>query len=206
MPRTPGAADLIRQAREARAAAREATKQAAAAVKAARLAREQAARAEAKLAAAAYRDTEEYLARLTPAYRSRIERARAKGKTRQQARGHKAREHVERRAREAREAAQGGKITSSQRQAMKRFVIAQAAKAADYREDEDEAWSDWKDFFEAKGYAWFLDLRAAQRSLQRQGRGALGGFRGSGKNSPGMRELERLASRREAESWMMFYH
>lgn len=41
------------------------------------------------------------LDQLSPAYRRRIERAEAKGKTRQQARGHKAREHVERRQKEA---------------------------------------------------------------------------------------------------------
>ena len=37
---------------------------------------------------------------LSPAYRRRIERAMARGKTRQAARGHKVREHVERRQRE----------------------------------------------------------------------------------------------------------
>lgn len=40
------------------------------------------------------------LDQLSPAYRKRIERALAKGKSRQQARGHKAQEHIARREKE----------------------------------------------------------------------------------------------------------
>ena len=62
---------------------------------------------------------------LTPAYRKRIERALAQGKTRQSARGHKAKEHVERKQREIKE----GKFTSHQRQEITKFSKEQAKRS-----------------------------------------------------------------------------
>ena len=56
------------------------------------------------------------------AYRRRVERAEAQGKTRQAARGHKAREHVAR----AQRSKQAGKLTSADRQLVKRFATRQA--------------------------------------------------------------------------------
>lgn len=52
-------------------------------------------------------------AQLSPAYQKRIARALLAGKTRQQARGHKAREHVERHERETKERGYTGSEESS---------------------------------------------------------------------------------------------
>jgi len=65
------------------------------------------------------------LDQLSPAYRARLERNLAKGKTRQQARGHKEKEHVERNIKEK---AKTG-LTSSQKQAIKKFSQKQALRS-----------------------------------------------------------------------------
>jgi hypothetical protein len=65
----------------------------------------------------------------TAAYRRRVERAEAAGKTRQAARGHVVREHVRRKEVEQARVASGAvKTTSAQRQAIRRFARQQAAK------------------------------------------------------------------------------
>jgi hypothetical protein len=61
------------------------------------------------------------LSELSPAYRARIERGLAAGKTRQQSRGKKSGEHIERKSREV---AKSG-LTSSQKQTIKKYVTAQ---------------------------------------------------------------------------------
>jgi hypothetical protein len=66
------------------------------------------------------------LSELSPAYRRRIERGLAKGKTRQGARGKKAGEHI---IRKRKETALGG-LPSSQRRAVEKFVRAQAERSA----------------------------------------------------------------------------
>jgi type III secretory pathway component EscV len=65
------------------------------------------------------------LDQLSPAYRARLERNFAKGKTRQQARGHKVKEHVER---EKKEKEKTG-LTSSQKQQIKKFSQKQAHRS-----------------------------------------------------------------------------
>lgn len=68
------------------------------------------------------------LSELSPAYRRRLERAMAQGKTRQAARGHKAREHVERKAKELEKAKTLGALTTPQRQKIAKFAKQQAAR------------------------------------------------------------------------------
>ena len=129
------------------------------------------------------------------AYRRRIERAEAAGKTRQQARGHKEKEHVARKERELKEA-QSGKLTSYQKQQMRKFVLEQAKKSRDTADDPQEIWDDYKPYFFDKGYGWFLVLRSQQRAFVKQGRGAVGA----------LAQLDAIASRLDAENWMLFYH
>ena len=129
------------------------------------------------------------------AYRRRIERAEAAGKTRQQARGHKEKEHVARKERELLEA-QTGKVSSSQKQAMRKFVLEQAKKSRDKADDPDEIWDDYKPYFIDKGWQWFLVLRTQQRAFAKQGRGAVGS----------LAQMDAIAGRLDAEAWMLFYH
>jgi hypothetical protein len=65
------------------------------------------------------------LDQLSPAYRARLERNLAKGKTRQQARGHKVKEHIEREKKEKQKTG----FTSSQKQQIKKFSQKQAHRS-----------------------------------------------------------------------------
>lgn len=129
------------------------------------------------------------------AYRRRIERAEAAGKTRQQARGHKEKEHIARKERELREATTG-KLTTYQKQQMRKYVLKQAEKSRSTSDDLQEVWDDYKDFFFDKGYEWFLRLRTQHRALVKRGRGAVGN----------MEQLEALAANLDSEAWMLYYH
>lgn len=66
------------------------------------------------------------LDQLSPAYRRRVEKAEAQGKSRQQARGHKQAEHKSR----ALHNRERGELTSAERQEVRRFANKQAARAS----------------------------------------------------------------------------
>lgn len=115
----------------------------------------------------------------SPSYRRRIERAEARGLSRQAARGHKPREHVARREREQREAAALGKLTSPQRAAIRRFAAKQAKRGG-----EDVAASKQKmvGWATRVGYDRFLALRdqVAAASAQYRGQRSRGAYESAG--------------------------
>ena len=123
-------------------------------------------------------------------YQRRLLRALRAGKSVQEARGHRPREHVGRRERELREKG----ITSSQQQAMKRYV-----------QERYQDWDEWQEFFEGKGWTWFVRLRDLRRQLHRTW---LKG--GQTRIFSGLADFEAwLKDRmqdREVEPWMAFYH
>lgn len=93
-------------------------------------------------------------------YDRRVERALAKGKTRQQARGHKPKEHVERREREIEE----GKITWSQNKAIDKFYARFNPKG-----DKDSPTLDrLKEWAGEVGYNQFIKYRATWDGIRKQ--------------------------------------
>jgi hypothetical protein len=107
----------------------------------------------------------------TEAYRRRIERAEARGKSHQQARGHVAKEHVVRREHERAEVAKHGGLTSPQRAAIRKFAAAQAVRMGEEREDVQESMLAYS---HNHGWSAFEAVRDRQRELRsdwkRQGR------------------------------------
>lgn len=87
---------------------------------------------------------------LSPAYAARLARGEAAGKSPQASRGHKPREHVERKAKEI---ARGG-LTTSQKQAVKRFAEKQAERRG-------KPWdiAAFQDTVRRKGWDAFVELR-----------------------------------------------
>lgn len=85
-------------------------------------------------------------------YRRRIAKGIAEGKTRQEARGHKPREHV---ARRARELAAGQ--TTYQRSALRKFAAKQAARSDD--REFDEVLEELQGLVRRRGWQGFVDLR-----------------------------------------------
>lgn len=142
------------------------------------------------------------LSALSPAYRRRIERAEAKGQSRQAARGHKPREHVERKRREERRAADTGALTSAQKQTIKRYLVAQARKSNEMQDiDRDELWELYGGYVEERGWAWFLRLRSQMKSYHQQY------IRGGYKSMMTLLRLNMEAiDRNDAEGWMLYYH
>jgi hypothetical protein len=65
------------------------------------------------------------------AYRRRVERAEAAGKSRQAARGHKSREHVARKERELKQREYLGLPTTSERAVIRKFAHQQAKRTGD---------------------------------------------------------------------------
>lgn len=110
-------------------------------------------------------------------YQRRIRLARARGLTRQQARGHKPHEHIIRKAREAERVRAKGGYTDSQTAAIRNY----AKKIAPLS---DTPWQDMAKDMRAyfKGdFSRFQEMRAQRRSwyLERQAAGEILGF-GSG--------------------------
>ena len=110
----------------------------------------------------------------TPEYRRRIERGEALGKTRQQARGKQAREHVERKRREV---AKTG-LTSSQKASVDKFARQQAHRAGSG--DPGEAVKRLRAWVAAHGYGRFRDLKAnvAARHKEKRERSTIHRYEG----------------------------
>lgn len=99
------------------------------------------------------------LDQLSPAYRRRIERAEAKGLTRQAARGHKPREHV-RRAEYQRKQHAG--LTTPQMRAIKNFY-----ENPEYTQKRYVKLKDLEYLAVVNGYAAFQEYRAAWRKANK---------------------------------------
>jgi hypothetical protein len=133
---------------------------------------------------------------LSPAYRRRIERALARGKTRQQARGHHAGEHAERVEREREELG----VSREEIVRIRRWASRRANAIHDSAFDPDDVIEEAR----TQGYDWFRSYRdtwneARQTYLREERRGEYAS-RGTG-------HLEYLASIPPIEdlSWM-YYH
>jgi hypothetical protein len=104
------------------------------------------------------------LSQLSPAYRRRVERAMAQGKTRQQARGHKPREHVIRKEKEQARAARGH-LTSRQKEQIKKFAKEQHSRTGtNYQTFAREL----REYAERNGYKQLDLIIKAQRAMKRQ--------------------------------------
>jgi hypothetical protein len=145
------------------------------------------------------------------AYQRRIANARAKGKTLQEARGHKPREHVERRERELREG-----ITTYQRGATKRFAELQARRSDT---DPGPAIAEFRQVVKDHGWQAFDDVRREVRRLSEtrrlrpeRRRGAarpdLGAAieRAAAQKSRNIARMEALSERYNIPIHLLFYH
>lgn len=97
------------------------------------------------------------------AYRKRIAAQLAKGKTVQEARGHKSGEAKRRREREHRERETLGKLTSGERSTVRAFAKEQAERIG---EDYDDISQAMLGFAQSHGMDAFKQLRATQRELK----------------------------------------
>ena len=95
----------------------------------------------------------------SPAYRARMDRAAAQGKTTQQARGHRAGEHIQRKA--------GKGLAPSQSAQISKFAHEQAHRRG---ADGDEAALRLKQWVRDKGFARFQALRQARTTRMREKR------------------------------------
>jgi hypothetical protein len=111
---------------------------------------------------AAPRSRQKPLADLSPAYRRRIERAEAAGKSRQEARGHKSKEHVARRERELRAA-----LTTYERGQVKKFAEKQAKRMG---AEPGEVAAKLRRWAEVHGYDRFRQYRQKVADLGKQKR------------------------------------
>lgn len=130
------------------------------------------------------------------AYRRRIERAEAAGKSRQSARGHKQREHVQRKAREI----SLGYLTSSQRQSVRKFAAEQAKRSGDDVKTTQAAMLEWATL---QGFARFQQFRDAVREMSGQYRRSI--KRGT-YESHGLGLLEMLAREYQVDNEKWFYY
>lgn len=129
---------------------------------------------------------------LSPAYQRRIERALAKGKTLQQARGHKAREHVERKEKER---AKNFGLTYDEERRIRDWAIRRAFEIHDSHSDPQE----FVEYFQAHGYEGFKQYRQVWDQTRRA-------YIRNEKQPLGL-SLENLTGRAGIEdlSWM-YYH
>ena len=104
------------------------------------------------------------------AYRRRIERAEAAGKSRQSARGHKSHEHVERKQREARQRDALGVPTTAERAAIRKFAREQAQRTG---LDPTELGNDMIAYATSRGIDRFKVEMARQRAAARDYRSQL---------------------------------
>lgn len=97
---------------------------------------------------------------LSPAYARRLERAMARGKTRQEARGHKPREHVERKEREREEYG----LTRYENDTIRRWYE-RSFNPGDRagKPDEETVIEEARD----RGYDWFVQYRHAWEQIRR---------------------------------------
>ena len=127
------------------------------------------------------------------AYRKRIERAEARGVSRQQARGHKAHEHIQRKQTDIAR----GLLTTSERQTVRKFAREQSKRIG---EDVTQAMLNWATL---NGYEQFKRLRSEQRAIMRQYKSE----RNSGiYESRGLPMLETLADERGVQPTWYYYH
>lgn len=136
------------------------------------------------------------LSELSPAYRRRIERAQAAGKSRQAARGHKLHEHVERKAKEIEKRG----VSNAQLANIRNFANRQAKRG-----DADPAhvFVRMKTYVKEHGYTQFIALRDTANSKHRQ---YLGEQRRKAYTSRGMESLEHEQAEFDAPDFWFFYH
>jgi hypothetical protein len=118
-------------------------------------------------------------------YRRRLAKGRAAGKTRQQARGHVAREHITRHQRE--------------QALIDRFAAEQAWRGEKRGARSAEEIADWiREQIKLRGYHWFVELRKTRDDLLRQ-------YIRNKRKSLGI-NLGALANRLGAPHSELFYH
>lgn len=156
------------------------------------------------------------LEELSPAYRKRIERGLAKGKGRQAARGHKLKEHVQRKEREIKGAQTLGDLTSSQRSQVRKFIRQQIARTPEnelpqplpslankYPAGDRAVVDTVLRMFERVGWSVFVAKRAAQKALHAD-------YNAAGKPKRMISELaefiEDFADDLDDMGWLMYYH